>query len=119
MKVGDAHKLSMYLDVNGKRCQTGSTATMIFNVPKIVSYRLRHHDADARRHHHHGYAARRRHGHEAAEIPRTSATSLRSASTVSARSVRKSSQPKLHSLSWLRRIAPEPAHSFRPFRNAP
>jgi 5-carboxymethyl-2-hydroxymuconate isomerase len=28
----------MYLDVNGKRCQTGSTATMIFNVPQIVSY---------------------------------------------------------------------------------
>lgn len=36
--VGDVHKLSMWLDVNGKRCQTGSTATMIFNVPKIVSY---------------------------------------------------------------------------------
>jgi 2-keto-4-pentenoate hydratase/2-oxohepta-3-ene-1,7-dioic acid hydratase in catechol pathway len=37
-EVGDVHKLSMYLDVNGKRCQTGSTATMIFNVPHIVSY---------------------------------------------------------------------------------
>ena len=37
-EVGDVHKLSMYLDVNGERCQTGSTATMIFNVPKIVSY---------------------------------------------------------------------------------
>ncbi|MGM4990168.1 fumarylacetoacetate hydrolase family protein [Tardiphaga sp. 841_E9_N1_2] len=37
-EVGDVHKLSMYLDVNGKRCQTGSTATMIFNVPQIVSY---------------------------------------------------------------------------------
>ena len=36
--VGDVHKLDMWLDVNGKRCQTGSTATMIFNVPKIVSY---------------------------------------------------------------------------------
>jgi 5-carboxymethyl-2-hydroxymuconate isomerase len=36
--VGDVHKLSMWLDVNGQRCQTGSTATMIFNVPKIVSY---------------------------------------------------------------------------------
>jgi 2,4-diketo-3-deoxy-L-fuconate hydrolase len=31
-------KLSMWLDVNGKRCQTGSTATMIFGVKKIVSY---------------------------------------------------------------------------------
>ena len=28
----------MWLDVNGKRCQTGSTATMIFGVAKIVSY---------------------------------------------------------------------------------
>ena len=37
-EVGDVHKLSMYLDVNGKRCQTGSTATMIFGVAKIVSY---------------------------------------------------------------------------------
>lgn len=36
--VADVHKLSMYLDVNGQRCQTGSTATMIFNVPQIVSY---------------------------------------------------------------------------------
>jgi 5-carboxymethyl-2-hydroxymuconate isomerase len=37
-EVGDVHNLAMYLDVNGTRCQTGSTATMIFNVPKIVSY---------------------------------------------------------------------------------
>ncbi|MDB5633402.1 MAG: 2-hydroxyhepta-2,4-diene,7-dioate isomerase [Tardiphaga sp.] len=37
-EVANVHKLSMYLDVNGQRCQTGSTATMIFNVPKIVSY---------------------------------------------------------------------------------
>ncbi len=37
-EVPDVHKLGMWLDVNGKRCQTGSTATMIFNVPKIVSY---------------------------------------------------------------------------------
>jgi 5-carboxymethyl-2-hydroxymuconate isomerase len=37
-EVADVHKLGLWLDVNGKRCQTGSTATMIFNVPKIVSY---------------------------------------------------------------------------------
>jgi 5-carboxymethyl-2-hydroxymuconate isomerase len=36
--VGDVHKLDMWLDVNGTRCQTGSTSTMIFNVPKIISY---------------------------------------------------------------------------------
>ncbi|MBB5049669.1 5-carboxymethyl-2-hydroxymuconate isomerase [Rhodopseudomonas rhenobacensis] len=37
-EIADVHKLPMWLDVNGERCQTGSTATMIFNVPKIVSY---------------------------------------------------------------------------------
>jgi 2-keto-4-pentenoate hydratase/2-oxohepta-3-ene-1,7-dioic acid hydratase in catechol pathway len=37
-EIADVHKLSMWLDVNGKRCQTGTTANMIFNVPKIVSY---------------------------------------------------------------------------------
>jgi 5-carboxymethyl-2-hydroxymuconate isomerase len=37
-EIADVHKLPMWLDVNGKRCQTGSTSTMIFKVPKIVSY---------------------------------------------------------------------------------
>jgi len=37
-ELADVHKLNMWLDVNGARCQTGSTATMIFNVPQIVSY---------------------------------------------------------------------------------
>jgi len=37
-EIANAQKLSMWLDVNGKRCQTGSTATMVFNIPKIVSY---------------------------------------------------------------------------------
>lgn len=37
-EVPNPHKLAMWLDVNGQRCQTGSTETMIFNVPKIVSY---------------------------------------------------------------------------------
>jgi 2-keto-4-pentenoate hydratase/2-oxohepta-3-ene-1,7-dioic acid hydratase in catechol pathway len=30
--------LPMWLDVNGERQQTGTTATMIFKIPKIVSY---------------------------------------------------------------------------------
>ena len=30
--------LGMFLDVNGKRMQTGNTSTMIFNVDVIVSY---------------------------------------------------------------------------------
>ena len=37
-EVKDPHNLAMWLDVNGQRRQTGSTATMIFNVPKVVSY---------------------------------------------------------------------------------
>ena len=37
-EIPAVHKLGMWLDVNDKRCQTGSTATMIFNVPKIISY---------------------------------------------------------------------------------
>jgi 2-keto-4-pentenoate hydratase/2-oxohepta-3-ene-1,7-dioic acid hydratase in catechol pathway len=37
-EVADVHNLSMWLDVNGERMQRGSTKTMIFNVPKIVSY---------------------------------------------------------------------------------
>ena len=30
--------LALWLDVNGRRMQTGTTATMIFNVVQIVSY---------------------------------------------------------------------------------
>nr|WP_295467408.1 fumarylacetoacetate hydrolase family protein [Mesorhizobium sp.] len=37
-ELGDPQKLDMFLDVNGKRAQTGSTATMIFTVRQIVSY---------------------------------------------------------------------------------
>ena len=37
-EISDVQKLAMWCDVNGKRCQTGSTATMIFGIKKIVSY---------------------------------------------------------------------------------
>lgn len=37
-EIADPHALSMWLDVNGERQQSGSTTTMIFKVPKIVSY---------------------------------------------------------------------------------
>lgn len=37
-EIPDPQNLSMWLDVNGERMQTGSTATMIFNVAKLVSY---------------------------------------------------------------------------------
>ena len=37
-EVGNVQNLAMWLDVNGKRFQTGSTRTMIFGVAQIVSY---------------------------------------------------------------------------------
>ena len=37
-EIPDPQALAMFLDVNGKRCQTGNTGTMIFNVKHIVSY---------------------------------------------------------------------------------
>ncbi len=37
-EVGDVQRLDMWLDVNGERMQTGSTATMIFSVRQLVSY---------------------------------------------------------------------------------
>src|SRR6202045_2364690 len=37
-EIADVQKLSMWLDVNGKRRQTGSTATMIFSMAKCISY---------------------------------------------------------------------------------
>ncbi len=37
-EIANPQKLAMWLDVNGKRMQTGSTRTMIFSVAKLVSY---------------------------------------------------------------------------------
>ena len=37
-EVGDPQDLSMWLDVNGERVQTGNTRTMIFGVAFLVSY---------------------------------------------------------------------------------
>jgi 5-carboxymethyl-2-hydroxymuconate isomerase len=37
-EIADVQQLPMWLDVNGQRCQRGSTATMIFGVKKIVAY---------------------------------------------------------------------------------
>jgi 2,4-didehydro-3-deoxy-L-rhamnonate hydrolase len=37
-EIADIQRLDMWLDVNGQRMQTGSTATMIFNVRQLVSY---------------------------------------------------------------------------------
>lgn len=37
-EIGNVQNLGMWLDVNGKRMQTGNTKTMIFDVKTIVSY---------------------------------------------------------------------------------
>lgn len=37
-EVADPNALGMWLEVNGARMQTGSTATMVFKVPLLISY---------------------------------------------------------------------------------
>jgi 2-keto-4-pentenoate hydratase/2-oxohepta-3-ene-1,7-dioic acid hydratase in catechol pathway len=37
-EIPDVQKLSMWLDVNGQRRQTGSTSTMIFSIANCISY---------------------------------------------------------------------------------
>lgn len=37
-EAGDIDNLAMHLDVNGRRMQSGSTATMIFRIPYLLSY---------------------------------------------------------------------------------
>ena len=37
-EIADVGALDMWLDVNGQRMQTGSTATMVFDVPYLVHY---------------------------------------------------------------------------------
>jgi len=37
-EVGDPQNLDLWLDVNGKRMQTGNTSTMVFGVANLVSY---------------------------------------------------------------------------------
>ena len=57
-EVKDPQKLHMWLEVNGKRVQDGSTSTMVFGVAHIVAYLSRILHPDAGRHHHHRHAAR-------------------------------------------------------------
>jgi len=37
-EIADPHQLRLWLEVDGKRYQDGSTATMIFKVPEIIAY---------------------------------------------------------------------------------
>ncbi len=67
-EVKDPQKLSMWLELNGKRVQNGTTSTMVYGVEFIVELSLAILHPDARRHHHHRNAPRRRHGHETAAL---------------------------------------------------
>ncbi|WP_299131076.1 fumarylacetoacetate hydrolase family protein [uncultured Amaricoccus sp.] len=40
-EAGDVHNLGMWLDVDGRRRQTGSTSRMIFGVPTLIAYLTR------------------------------------------------------------------------------
>lgn len=37
-EVANPHALTLWLDVNGERMQTGSTATMLFKIPQLIAY---------------------------------------------------------------------------------
>ena len=37
-EIADPNNLNMWLDVDGKRCQSGNTKTMIFTVPALIAY---------------------------------------------------------------------------------
>src|SRR6476660_3620452 len=37
-EIADWQNLSLWLDVNGRRCQQGTTKTMVFGVPYLLSY---------------------------------------------------------------------------------
>jgi 2-keto-4-pentenoate hydratase/2-oxohepta-3-ene-1,7-dioic acid hydratase in catechol pathway len=37
-EIADPHQLDLWLEVDGKRYQNGNTRTMIFQIPKLVSY---------------------------------------------------------------------------------
>jgi 2-keto-4-pentenoate hydratase/2-oxohepta-3-ene-1,7-dioic acid hydratase in catechol pathway len=37
-EIADPHSLPLWLEVNGKRVQNGTTANLIFGIPKLISY---------------------------------------------------------------------------------
>ena len=37
-ELGDVHALGLWLEVNGRRVQDGSTSNLIFGIPKLISY---------------------------------------------------------------------------------
>ena len=37
-EIADPHQLPMWLDVDGRRMQSGSTATMVYRIPFLISY---------------------------------------------------------------------------------
>ena len=59
-EIPDPQNLDMWLEVDGRRFQDGSTRTMIFSVAHLVSHLSRYPDAAAGRRDQHRHAARRR-----------------------------------------------------------
>jgi 2,4-diketo-3-deoxy-L-fuconate hydrolase len=37
-EIADPHQLPMWLDVDGRRMQSGSTTTMVYRIPFLISY---------------------------------------------------------------------------------
>ena len=68
-EVGDLNNLGLWLDMNGKRMQTGTTASLIFDVPTLVSLCQPVHEPAAGRCDLHRHPAGCRPGHEAAGVP--------------------------------------------------
>ena len=68
-EIPDVQKLSMWLDVNGERRQTGIDLDHDLLDGEVHFLRLAVHDAAARRHRHYRHPSRRRHRHEAATVP--------------------------------------------------
>jgi 2-keto-4-pentenoate hydratase/2-oxohepta-3-ene-1,7-dioic acid hydratase in catechol pathway len=67
-EVGDPQNLDLWLDLNGKREQTGTTSRMIFSCAHIFSYTSRFMALLPGGHYYDGYAARRWPWPEAAKI---------------------------------------------------
>jgi 2-keto-4-pentenoate hydratase/2-oxohepta-3-ene-1,7-dioic acid hydratase in catechol pathway len=67
-EIKDPQKLGMWLELNGKRVQNGTTATMVYGVAVYRGLSLGILHPDAGRHHHHRHASGRGHGHEAAAL---------------------------------------------------
>ena len=70
-EISDPHNLRLWLKLNGKTMQDGSTANFIFNIPFVIAYTSRFMTLLPGRCDIHRYARRRRFGDETELIPET------------------------------------------------